>query len=169
MRRFQTIRALGPAVIAVCIITMAGTRWAGSSTVTITVTADIVGSCKFNTSIPVLSVGQLGFDRSGNALGKTYTQSPDLIVTYWCTKGTIYDLQDSVGSIKNTTVTRSRKLTNGTDTIPYTLKISDAGRDQNEASSTMTNITLSAEVPPGSYSHAAPGAYTDTLTLTVTP
>lgn len=154
--------------MAIAIIAMAGVAMAANDTANVTVTASVVGTCKF-TSGGTLAIGELPFNADGTSAGKTYAQVEDLVITYWCTKGAVYGLSDPAGSFKNASVERSRSLTLGTDTIAYTLKITDQGRALTEPRATLTNITLDAMVAAAAYNDYTAGTYTDSVTLTLTP
>lgn len=149
---------------------------AAADTFNLTVTAQVAGTCKI--VLPnsgTLDIGLLDFDASGNSLGKASGGVADLTFQYWCTKGldATYDIQDPGGSFAKTTVNRARTLTSVStpaETIPYTLILTDAGRNAGDTPAVKTIVTIDASVAAGTYDTAAAlNDYQDTVVITLTP
>lgn len=145
-------------VLAVALAIMVGlpAMSFAAGTTTVSVSATVVGTCKFNTG------GSVSFtlDPSvgGNVSG-TVTQPQ-----FWCTKNATYTITDDYGLNENGTI---RRMTNGTDFIPYSFSYTSTGTGQGKNSPITMDIT--AQVQEADYVDAPAGTYTDTVTLTINP
>ncbi|MEA2858776.1 MAG: hypothetical protein QOC72_815 [Methylobacteriaceae bacterium] len=140
---------------------------ATSTTNTFSIQLTISASCAIS------SASSLNFGTSG-VIATAINQTSTLQVQ--CTSTTPYDIGLNAGTATGATVT-SRKMTSGSNTISYSL-FSDSGMTTNwgqtigtdTVSSTGTggtqSFTVYAQVP--AQSTPAPGAYSDTITVTVT-
>ncbi len=144
-------------VVVMAVIALAGAAMA-ADTNTLTVTANVVGTCKFNTATSTLNFAldpSIGTDVTANTS-----------VTYWCTRGTTAGVTATQGAHWNGT---TRQMLNGTTNyIPYTLALTG---DTQIGSGPGTPLTLgiSGTVLGTDYTGAAVGGYLDMVTLTVSP
>lgn len=148
------------------IILRCQTTLAATSTSTFNVTASIAAACSVAASD--LTFGAYTF--ASNLLGTT-------TINTTCTNGTTYNIGLNQGTSPGAT-TSTRKLVNGANTLNYFL-YSDAGRTVNwgnnvgvdtlaaTGSGVAQPSTVYASVLSGQ-TDAAPGSYSDTITVTVT-
>lgn len=146
---------------AACALTLLGntSALAAPDTATVTVSATVVGTCKFT------SAGAVSFtlDPSvGGAVNGAITQP-----TFWCTKGTSYTLTDDNGLYESGTVHRMTDNATGTQFIPYTFTYTATGTGDGPANAKILNIA--SQVAATDYLNASAGTYADTVTLTITP
>jgi len=128
---------------------------------TLTVTATVVGTCKFNSATSSLAFGSLDPSSASDASATGST-------TYWCTKGTVASTTADNGSNYSGT---SRRMSNGAATpeyIPYSLTLA-GGTQTGAGKGTPLTLGLSGGILNADYINVSAGAYTDTVTLTVTP
>ncbi len=127
-----------------------------ADTQTVTVSATVVGTCKFN------SGGSITFtlDPSvGGNVNGTVTQPQ-----FWCTKNASYTITDDDGLNESGT---THRLTNGSEYIPYSFSYTATGTGQGRTSPITMNIT--STILEADYINASAGLYTDTVTLTINP
>jgi spore coat protein U-like protein len=152
---------------AAFLIVLACAAFAATATTTMTVQVTITASCTIN------SAATLNFGTQG-VLATNVDQTSTLQVT--CTNTTPYNIGLNAGTGSGATVA-TRKLTSGANTVNYTL-YSNSGR------TTVWGNTVSTDTVAGTGNGAAqsytvygripaqttpaPGAYTDTITVTVT-
>ncbi|MBN1379587.1 MAG: spore coat U domain-containing protein [Gammaproteobacteria bacterium] len=143
---------------------------AATTTTTFSVTATVIDSC--SVSAATLAFGNI----DPIVLASTATDATTT-VTVTCSNGTTYDvgLDAGTGSGANTT---TRVLTSGANTMNYQM-FSDGGRTTNWGDTVSTDtvagtgngagqaLTVYARVPSGQGT-VVTGAYTDTITVTVT-
>jgi spore coat protein U-like protein len=126
---------------------------------TVTVSATVVGTCKFNSGGSV-DFGSLdpsvGTDVSG-----TVTQ-PE----FWCTNGASYSITDDNG-VNNTGPTYRMKHASLAEYIPYTFSYTSSGTGSGPTSP--VSMDIAADVLGSDYTGASAGSYSDTVTLTITP
>ena len=138
------------------------TMMAGSAlaaTQDITVSATVAGTCKFDaSSITTLAIGNL---TPGSAAPAPATGA----LNFWCTKGSSYNLtfnSANGGNLKGPGVA-------GTELIPYTFALSSTSGTGDGPSAALDTTTASATVAAGVYDNNTAGAYSDTVTVTLTP
>jgi spore coat protein U-like protein len=141
------------------LLTMAGTAMAGG-TQNVNVTANIVGTCQFN------SAGDVAF----GALDQTSTadQTATGSLVFWCTKNATYTLSDetNVGVADGSfTGTLTGPPTGSiTYTLTYTNSSGSGAGKTSPITSAITGTILNAD-----YVNAPAGNYTDTVTFTIAP
>ncbi|MCA0401383.1 MAG: spore coat U domain-containing protein [Proteobacteria bacterium] len=152
---------------AVAGLAIAGNAHAATATGNLNVSITITASCS------VVSATNLDFG-STSTIGANIDQTSTLTVN--CTNSTPYTVALSAGGGAGATVA-SRKLTSGGNTLNYSL-YRDAARTQlwgvttgtDTAAGTGTGanqtMTIYGRVP--SQASPVPGAYTDTVTVTIT-
>jgi spore coat protein U-like protein len=142
-------------------IAAASTFASAGDTQNLSVTATVTGLCKFSSAAQTFTFGTL--DPSAAVL----TNGSGASVTYKCTKGTA---ATSVSAGNGLNFVGSRRMTNGTDFIPYTLTVAggtqtglgfSAGKD--------LSLTLTGSVAAAAYQDVSSGNYADTVVLTVAP
>ena len=156
-----------PSIIAIAITLLAAPASAATTTQTFGVQLTITSSCTIN-GATTLDFGSNGVLTS--ALDQSST------ITVQCTNTTPYNVGLSSGAAPGATVT-TRKMTNGAATINYSL-YSNAGRTTNWGNTVGTDtvsatgdgasqaFTVYGRVP--AQTTPAAGAYSDTITVTVT-
>ena len=127
-----------------------------AGTTTVNVSANIVGTCQFSTT-PTLAFGALD-QTSGAPATATGTLS------FWCTKGAAYTLSDPLGS----TGTYSGSISNGTDTIAYSIGYTNATGSGTGKTSPISS-TLNATILNTDYVDVSAGAYAGTVQFTIAP
>jgi|ERR1043165_4788661 spore coat protein U-like protein len=156
------------AALAACFLfPWAGASHAGTATTNFTVSATVVATCTIN------SASTLNFGNNIGVLAANIDQSSTIQVT--CTNTTPYSIGLDVGTGSGATVA-VRKLTSGGATINYTL-YSDSGHNTvwgntpptdtvaGTGNGSAQSFTVFGRIPP--QTTPAPGAYTDTITVTV--
>lgn len=155
--KFSNLIAVGTlcAVGAICNTAVA------ADTATVTVSANVVGTCKFN------SGGSVSFTldptSATNATG-TVTQ-PE----FWCTKGASYSITDDKGVNEAVAGTAPRRMVHATLTeyIPYSFAYTASGTGTGKTSP--ITLDISASVVNSDFVNASAGNYGDTVTLSITP
>jgi len=152
---------------AACLLPTAELALATTTTSTFTVSITLTATCTIN-SASALNFGSVGLLTS-NTPGTSTIQ-----VT--CSNTTPYNIGLDAGTSSGATVT-TRKMTSSGNTVSYAL-YSDSARTTNWGNTVGTdtvsgtgngtgqNYTVYGQVP--SQTTPAPGAYTDTITVTVT-
>jgi len=152
------------------IIAAAGSAFA-ADTYTLTVQATVFGTCRF--SVPnssTLVLPNITFDATGNSTAS----NGSTVITYWCTKGTAPALTEQSTLTDFTAAPQAfvRNLTN-VDSFPYTLTLTNGGRNLNDPPAILSNITIDAVVAAGAANavDAAAGGtlYQDTVLIDVNP
>ena len=145
---------------AACALTLLGntSALAAPDTATVTVSATVVGTCKFT------SAGAVSFtlDPSvGGAVNGAITQP-----TFWCTKGTSYTLTDNNGLYVSAGAQRM-KHASAAEFIPYTFTYTTTGLGTGPIAP--FTMDIASQVAATDYLNASAGTYADTVTLTITP
>lgn len=148
---------LGLAVIAV-VVTAAGAVMA-ADTASVTVSAAVVGTCKFN------SGGSMDFGNldpaSGADVAATVTQP-----AFWCTKSAAYTLDDDNGQNESGTTHRVKHASSN-DYIPYTFAYTGTGTGQGK--NTAISMDIAGSITGSDYVDSPVGSYADTVVVTVNP
>jgi spore coat protein U-like protein len=167
MKLFANIKSVVPAAaVAVLALSMASTSAFAATTVTATfgVSATVQATC-------LVSASPLAFGTYNGTVSNTSTT-----VSVTCTNTTPYNVGLNAGVATGATVT-TRKMTGSSATLNYGL-FSDSGHATNWGNTVGTDtvagsgngsaqsLTVYGQVPAGQY--VAPGAYSDTITATVT-
>lgn len=145
-------------LIAFGLILAAGAALAAGTT-TVNVSATVVGTCKF------LSGGTITYtlDPSvGGTVAGNVTQQPQ----FWCTKGATYTITDDKGLNASGSSLRMKHATLS-EYIVYSFTYTSTGTGTGKSSPVTMN--LASQVVESAYIDASAGAYTDTVTLTITP
>jgi len=152
------------AAVIVLLILAAGV--AAAATTTVAVSARVVGTCRFNSG-GTMAFGDLTYDLAGNPAGTGQVTST---LTFWCTKGASYAINDDAGLYDLVAGTQSmRSTTLGTpEYIPYSLTYAPATGTGGGPVGNDITLTLTGQVGPV-YGANTPDDYADTVTLTITP
>ncbi len=129
-----------------------------ADTATVTVSATVVGTCKFNSggSITFTLDPSVGGDVNG-----TVTQPQ-----FWCTKNASYTITDDDGL--NETGANQNRLSNGTgEYIPYSFTYTATGTGNGPANP--ITMDIASTILSADYLNVSAGVYNDTVTLTVNP
>lgn len=136
---------------------LSSAAWAADQA-TVTVSAQVVGNCKFITDGSVNFTLDPGV--GGNVTG-TVTNP-----TFWCTKNANWTITDDKGLNADGTQRRMKK-TDGTEMIPYAFSYTANGTGQGRTNPLTMNIA--ASVAEADYIDMPAGTYNDTVTLTIAP
>lgn len=159
-------KSISAAGLAAC-LTMPGLAFATTATGSLTVTATVTTACSI-VALP-LAFGNYDPTSSTDLNGST-------TATLTCTPGTAYKIGMDAGAGSGATVTL-RKMTSGSNTLNYKLYRDSArtlnwgntpGTDTLDGTATLltTLINIYGTIPNSQAASA--GAYTDTVTVTVT-
>ncbi len=148
-------------VLAMGLVLFSGAAFAGDTN-TVTITANVVGTCKFNSATSTLAFEPLD-PASGNDVNAETT------TTFWCTKNATYSITDDDGLYESgPNGNRMRHASITTEHIPYSFSYSPATGSGQGRTSPIT-LTISGTVTYANYQNAAAGDYSDTVLLTITP
>lgn len=150
-------KVLGLAMV-LGLVLLTGVAFA-ADTNTLTVQANIVGTCKFSTATSTLNFGALDPSSASDASAST-------TVNFWCTKNASYTVTDNNGS--NYLAPNRRMKDAGTDYIPYGLTYSPA-TGSGSGKTTPITLTLTGTVVNANYVNAPVGNYSDTVILSIAP
>jgi spore coat protein U-like protein len=129
---------------------------------TVTVTANVTGTCRFSSPTSTLAFGALD-PGSGNPASAATTTN------FWCTNGTAYTITDNDGLyFTGPNANRMRHATTLTQFIPYTFSYNPASGNGSGPGTPIT-LTISGSILFASYQNADPGDYSDTVVLSITP
>lgn len=159
----MNIAKLRNALISVAAVGLlvSGTAHATDS-VSVTVNATIVGVCKFFTAAPVLNLTNTG---SGSNIDPSSPTSAtgNAAITYRCSNGTT-----PVFTVPATaTVTCS--ACSGTPTMAPTITSSNTGAGTGLGTTKNQTLTVTGTILQANFQDSAVGAYTGTMTVSVTP
>ncbi len=140
------------------ILGLSGLATAGD-TATVSVTATVVGTCKFNAGAKTVSFS-LDPATGGNVSG-TVSQPQ-----FWCTNGASYTISDDDGLYESGTTHRVKHALL-TDYIPYSFTYAASGTGTGKNTPITMNIV--STINEADYLDASAGNYSDTVTLTITP
>ncbi len=128
-----------------------------AGTTTVTVSATVVGTCKFD------SGGSISFTLDPSVGGNV--NGTVIQPQFWCTKNASYTITDDDGLNE---VGTTHRMADGTGNfIPYSFNYTSTGTGLGRTSPITMNIT--ATVLEADYINEAAGTYTDTVTLSINP
>ena len=155
------LRTLAIAVLAaVC----AGNA-SGSGSATVTLNATVVPVCKFFTGAPVLNVRTTGTSGSSINPSLTTTATGSVGITYRCTRGV------SPSFTVPATATVTCAACPGAPTMATTISATNngAGRGFQPGGGRNRTLTVTGQISPAVFQNARAGAYSGTMTISVTP
>lgn len=141
-------------VLAMAMITAAGSVVAATKTANLTVDAQVLSSC-------IVTGGTIDFG-SLDPTTPVVVNTSSTGVEVTCTSGTTWSLSGDDGLNASGT---QKRLTDGTNFIAYSVAIPAATFT---GTGTAQAVTIPGTIAAGAYSAAPAGAYTDTVVLTVT-
>ncbi len=153
------------AAMIVLLLVAAGVAAAADSA-PVTVTARVVGTCRFNAGGATLGFGDLPFDGAGNPVGNV-TASTTL--QFWCTNGASYSINDDSGL--HSTAPGSRRMQSTTLATPeYIAYGMSYGPATGTGAGPGNPITLTIDGTVGAvYGGNSADSYADTVTLNINP
>ena len=144
--------------IALAVLALGGAAWAADTT-TVDVSANVIGTCRFNNTGAITFVLD---PLAGGDVPGTITQPQ-----FWCTRNASYTITDDLGAHESGLVFRMQHATIPTEFIPYSFTYTATGTGNGQGSPILMNIA--SVVQGASYTSAAAGDYSDTVTLTINP
>ena len=145
---------------------LAAPAFAASTTHTLAVSATVSGVCKFNTAGPTAltiatGAGVIDPSAAGPATGTAN-------VTFRCTTGTTSAMTDDNGL---NFAAGSRRVKNGVaNFMNYGFTLTNAAQlGTGHGAGQDKTVVVNASIIAADYQNATAGAYTDTVTLTITP
>jgi spore coat protein U-like protein len=148
-------------IIAIAMIAFSGVALA-ADTNTVTVTANVVGTCKFTSATSTLAFGAL--DPSSALDGSATTTT-----TFWCTKNASYGITDDDGLYETgANQNRMRNTVTLTEFIPYSISYGPASGAGLGKTLPIT-LTMNGTINNADYVNVASGDYSDTVVLTIAP
>ncbi len=149
-------------LVAAIALVMSGGAATALDTATVTVSAIVPDTCRFNTTTATLAFGVL--DPSTAPAVATSTN-----LSFWCTSGASYTITDDDG-LYETAVDANRMQSTTLavfEYIPYTITYNPTGTGLGPANPITLNIT--GNIAAGSYASNSGDVYEDTVTLTINP
>lgn len=132
-----------------------------SATQNLTVSASVSAVCSFTTAARTLS---FALDPSvGGAISGTLSGT----VQYKCTNGTAIGTASGGNGLNHDGTTR--RVSDGTNSIPYSLTVTSGGAGQGFSSGKDRTLSVTGSIAAADYLDAVAGTYTDTVVLTVSP
>ena len=156
------MRKILVAAMVLGMLAMAGAAWAAPPfDTTVTVTANVQGTCRFTSSGTVSFV----LDPATGGVVNGTVSNP----TFWCTRGLDYTITDDDGLYETGVGERQMEHTDSliTEYIPYSFSYATAGTGN--GANNPTTLVITASVAAVDYMDATAGNYSDTVTLTINP
>jgi len=147
-------------LIALALLALGGAVWAADTT-TVAVSANVVGTCRFNNPGTITFTLDPGI--GGDVVG--FVTQPQ----FWCTRNASYTITDDLGQHEAGPggPFRMQHATIPTEFIPYSFTYTATGTGNGQTNPITMNIA--STVLSASYTSAAAGSYTDTVRLTINP
>ena len=143
------------------LVLLAGVAFAGDTN-TVTVSANVVGTCMFDSATSTLAFGALDPTSGSDVSTSTST-------TFWCTKNAPYSITDDDG--EHELVANQNRMENTTtagEFIPYSFSYNPTSGNGSGRTTPIT-LTISGTVTFTDYQNVAAGGYSDTVVLTIAP
>lgn len=155
MKRLGTL-----ALAAVFAASSVGAGLAADSN-TLTVSANVVGTCKFNSATSTLAFGALDPASAGNATASGST-------TFWCTKGASFSMSDDDGLYETGLNANRMKHLTLAEYIPYSVSFTPSAATGSGPTTPIT-LTLGGTILNADFVNASAGDYEDTVVISITP
>ena len=133
-----------------------------SDSVNVTVNATVVGVCKFFTASPVVDITNTGSGSNIDPSSAT-TASGNAAIDYRCSNGT------SPTFTVPATATVTCGACSGTPTMTPTITSSNTGAGTGMGSGQNKVLTVTGQITQVNFQNAAAGAYTGSISVSVTP
>jgi spore coat protein U-like protein len=148
-------------IVAIAMIAFSGVALA-ADTNTVTVNANVVGTCKFNSATSTLAFG--GLDPSSGAPVNASTST-----TFWCTKNASYSIGDDDGAYDLIApVGQKMKHQSLNEYIAYNFGYTPT-TGTGSGPSTPITLDISGTVAFAAYQNASEGNYSDSVVLSINP
>ncbi len=133
-----------------------------ADTNTVTVTANVVGTCRFNSATSTLAFGALD---PSSGTPATASAAP----TFWCTRNATYSVTDDDGLHELAANGNRMEHTSTTgEFIPYTFTYNPT-TGQGQGRTTPITLNISGTVAFADYQNAIAGDYADTVVISINP
>lgn len=149
------------ASVGAAFLLMGASSVAMGATSTLTLSATVPGTCQFSAATAALNFGTLDPTVSTDA---TVSVTP----TIWCTKGTAYTVTPTGTGGTYAAGIYNGIMVSGVNSIPYKMVVNNP-TGSGAGKSTTLPIKLDGTILNADYINVQIGAYTDTVTLTVSP
>lgn len=160
-RRMMRMKRLAGLMMVLALVLLTGVAFA-SDINTVTVTANVVGTCKFNSATSTLAFGSLDPSSGVDVNASTST-------TFWCTKNATYSIADDDGLYESgPNANRMRHASTLTEYIPYTFSYNPTTGTGNGRTSPIT-LNINGTVTLANYQNALAGDYADTVVISINP
>jgi spore coat protein U-like protein len=134
-----------------------------ADTNTLTVSANVVGTCRFNNATSTLAFGALDVTSAADA------NANGSAVTFWCTNGAAYTITHDDGLNESGVNAPNMEHTVAAgEFLPYTLNLNPTA-GTGSGPSTPVNLAITGTVANADYIDALAGDYEDTVTITINP
>lgn len=145
---------------------VSGPAFSASTTHTLTVSAQVQGVCKFNTAGPTTLTVETGAGVIDPSAAGPATGAAN--VTFRCTTGTTSAITGDNGLNFSG---GSRRVKNGVaNFMNYSFTLTNAAQvGTGHGAGQDKTVAVNASIIAADYQNATAGAYTDTVTLTITP
>lgn len=143
------------------LVSVLGSTALAQQTNTVTVSANVVGTCRFVSPTSTLGFGGLDPSSGTDANASATT-------TFWCTRGASYSITDDDGLYESGTTHRMRHASSSTEFIPYSFSYSPT-TGTGTGPGTPITLNITGTVTFANYQNAEAGNYSDTVVLTITP
>jgi spore coat protein U-like protein len=151
-------------ILAASLVVAAGLSFnAMADTATLTVNASVVGVCKFQAAGATLTILQ-----AGNPIDPSVptAASGSTTIDYKCTKGQTPAFSAGNGS---NFAGGGRHVSNGIDSMLYSLTLTPPAGTAAGFAAAAQQLAISGGIAIADFQAVSAGAYTDSVTLTVTP
>lgn len=151
--------------IAAALLTVSGVASA-ADTQSLAVSATVPAVCKFSTPARTLT-----FDIAANPFAATVTGVLSGAIEYKCTKDTAAAATPVTASNGANFLGSSRRMTDGTNFMPYALTVAGSGTAGEGFGSSVTakTVTVTSSIASADFANLPAGTYTDSVTLTLSP
>ena len=147
-------------IVAIAMIAFSGVALA-DDTATVTVSANVVGTCKFASGDTVV------FGTLDPSVGTNVNGTIAQPTTFWCTKGTTYTITDDDGLSEDGTTHRVKHASLA-EYIPYSFAYTGTGTGAGAGPTNRITMDIISAVQGTDYINASAGSYADTVILTIT-
>ena len=148
-------------LLAAFAVMSAGSAQASDS-LSVTVNATVVGVCKFFTSAPVINITNTGTGSNIDPSSAT-TATGNVPIAYRCSNGT------SPTFTVPATATVTCASCTGTPTMAPTVSSVNGGAGTGMGSGQDKTLTVTGQLAQAAFQNAAAGAYTGSITVSVSP
>ena len=149
-------------VMVLGLVLVLGSVAMAADTNTLTVTASVLGTCKFVAP----KTSSLDFGSLDPSVGTDVNASNT--TQFWCTKGVTTDVV-SAGNGSNWDGAKRNMLDSvSTDLIPYTLTLTKDG-SPNAGPASPRTLTIAGQVLGADYTGKSAGSYSDTVIISINP